>query len=350
MLPSFLLNPLGLGYPGAALVAWLAWVAVAWAWGRATRPGFSPAGRHVLVTGGSAGLGLEFAARCVREGAKTVTIVARSRDKLDRAREGLLAHGSGAKRGGTRVLAVAGDVTSAEGMRRAVRESEEAHGGAVDYLVCCAGMAEPGYLEDQPDGETHRRQMEVNYFGVVNTVQAALPGMTRAAAGGGPAPTVMIVGSALSLMSFLGYTQYCASKFAVKGFADALRGEMVRHGVRVQLFLPSNMKTEGYEREERTKPRLTKVLEDGGAMSTPEDSAARMAAALASGNYITTEETLIYLCQVLVNGVAPRNNLPLELALLPVSFFALAGVTVYADYLARGGRAEARAKLAQSRS
>lgn len=312
-----------------ALAAWLAAVAAAWVWARATAPGFDVRGRHVLVTGGSAGLGLEFAALCVRGGAGTVTIVARNAAKLEAARVGLTALGSGAATAGTRVLAESADVTDFADVRRVVERSERAHGGAVDLLVCNAGLAEPGYVDEQ-DVEVYHRLMGVNYFGCVHAVKAALPSMIGRRSG-----TVLLVGSALSVLSFLGYTQYCASKYAVKGFADALRGDLIRHNIRVQLFLPSNMRTEGYEREERTKPRETKILEDGGALSTPEESAKRMAGAVASGSYITCEEATIYLAQVLLNGIAPRRNPPLEFALLPVAFLLQTGIRIYADYLAR---------------
>jgi NAD(P)-dependent dehydrogenase (short-subunit alcohol dehydrogenase family) len=190
------------------------------------------AGKHVLVTGGSEGLGLAIAARAVRGGAGAVTLVARTRAKLDRAAEALRserqeqgdarASANGATTPSkTLIQTFSVDVTDARALERAVREAERAvaehrraaagageqasaaaaaargaaagppasspapkktapmsdGGGGVDVLVAAAGAAECGYFHEAARGGAFARQLELNYLGVVHAVQAVYEGM-----------------------------------------------------------------------------------------------------------------------------------------------------------------------------
>src|SRR4051812_14181875 len=99
------------------------------------------AGAHVLVTGGSSGIGLATAARCLDRGA-VVSIVARDADRLAAAREQLSDRSPGA-----RVAAASADVADASALTRAIDELVGER-GPVDVLVTSAGEAYPGHFAE----------------------------------------------------------------------------------------------------------------------------------------------------------------------------------------------------------
>ena len=131
---------------------------------------------------------------------------------------------------------ITADVTAPETLEaafgRILREREK-----IDVLVCCAGMGVSGPVEFVPD-EDMRRQFEVNLFGTVRTVRAALPAMRKA--GGG---TVLLISSVAAVYAIPFQAYYSASKAAVNAFADALRTEVAPFGVRVCAVMPGDIAT-----------------------------------------------------------------------------------------------------------
>lgn len=72
-----------------------------------------------------------------------------------------------------------------------------------------------------------------------------------------------MVSSTLGLMGMIGYSQYAPTKFALRGLAECLRQELLPYGIGVSIYFVSTIKTPGYERENLTKPAITKLIEDG---------------------------------------------------------------------------------------
>jgi short-subunit dehydrogenase len=91
--------------------------------------------------------------------------------------------------------------------------------------------------------------MAVNYFGPMRLVRACLPHFIQQ--GGG---RIVNVTSMLGFMGTFGYSAYCASKYALSGFTEALRQDALPFGVRVHLCYPPTTNTPGLERENRDKP------------------------------------------------------------------------------------------------
>ena len=214
----------------------------------------SLAGAHVVVTGGSEGIGLETARLLLTRGAR-VSIISRSADKLATAQASLGA-----------VTTAAADVTDEETLRDAI-----AGLGPVDVLVACAGAAEPGhFLALTPD--TLRRQLDLNYFGAVNAVRCVLPAMLAAGRG-----HVVLVSSAAALCGVFGYGGYSPAKAALRNLAEVLAAE--HPAVRFAVAYQPDTLTPGFERENRTKPRETVAVSAMAKPVTPE----RVARAILAG-------------------------------------------------------------------
>ncbi|MGE5073953.1 MAG: SDR family NAD(P)-dependent oxidoreductase [Anaerolineae bacterium] len=186
-------------------------------------------GRLALITGGSSGIGLALARKLSEQGAN-VWLLARHKDTLQPALDSLVCEG-GQKHG-----ILAANVADWEQVRAAIQQlTTEA--GVPDLLINSAGVTEPGYIDEIPI-ETFREIMEINYLGTVHVTKACLPGMMQRGSG-----DIVNISSAGGFVTGPGYGAYSPSKFAVRGFSDALRAEAKPHGVRVFLVYPPNTET-----------------------------------------------------------------------------------------------------------
>ncbi|WP_411033327.1 SDR family oxidoreductase [Shinella sp. BYT-45] len=205
--------------------------------------------RHVLVTGGSSGIGLAVADLLLERGDR-VCLVARGEEGLAEAVR-TLSRGMQAR--AERILAAPADVTDGEALSRAVAHAASRF-GTVDVLVASAGIVEPArFLEQDP--ATFDRQISVNLTGVANSARSVLPGMREK--GGG---RVLIVSSGAGLIGIPGYSAYCASKFALRGLAAALRAEMAPAGISVSICFPPDTLTPQFERELPLRPPEAQAL------------------------------------------------------------------------------------------
>lgn len=212
------------------------------------------AGRKVFIAGGSTGIGRSIALGMAQDGA-SVIVCARSEQALQAVVEELRA----ANPAGTHGYVVA-DVTDVPAVRAAAGAAI-AQLGAIDLLVCNSGYAQAGTIGELPDATFHEL-MNVNYFGHVNVVRAFHDHFVSNGRG-----DIVLVSSMLAVLSVYGYGAYSASKFAITGFAQALRQEMKAHGVRVKLFLPPTTDTPGLAKENATKPPLVYEMESGSALN-----------------------------------------------------------------------------------
>src|SRR5438874_4754791 len=185
-------------------------------------------GLRVLVTGASQGIGR---ARCVaaaRRGCK-VLAAARSRPLLDELAAEVRAAG------GT-VETVAADVTSPAD-RQAMADAALRHFGGLDVLVNNAGIGATGhFVEASP--ERLRQIMEVNFFGLVETTRVFLPLLRQ-----GITPAIVNISSIAGKRGIPARSDYSASKFAVEGFSEALRAELVKDGIDVIVVAPGLTQT-----------------------------------------------------------------------------------------------------------
>jgi NAD(P)-dependent dehydrogenase (short-subunit alcohol dehydrogenase family) len=189
---------------------------------------FSFAGKTVLITGGSRGMGLALARQLVDAGAK-VAICARTAADLDEAERKLRARGGEA-------LALRCDVSRPEEVRSAVHQALQRFGG-IDVLCNLAGVIQVGPLEAMTRDD-FRHAMDVHFWGALNTVLEVLPLMRRR--GWGRIVNVASLGGKRAVPHMLPYT---ASKFALVGLSNGLRTELAKDGILVTTVCPSLVRT-----------------------------------------------------------------------------------------------------------
>ncbi|WP_029098205.1 SDR family oxidoreductase [Brevibacillus thermoruber] len=184
-----------------------------------------------LVTGASSGFGLHTSVALAQAGFRVVATM-RSPEK----RHDLLqtAETAGVRE---RIDVRRMDVTDHAGIVQTVEEIAAAY-GRIDVLVNNAGFAAGGVVEEV-DGDTWRAQMETNFFGTVAVTRAVLPHMRRQRRG-----KIINMSSVSGRTAFPGYAPYAASKFAVEGFTEALRLEVLPFGIHAVLIEPGAYKTE----------------------------------------------------------------------------------------------------------
>jgi 3-dehydrosphinganine reductase len=134
-------------------------------------------------------------------------------------------------------------------------------------LINNAGYALPGYI-DELDDSAYVEMMAVNYFGPMRLVRACLPHFRAQGAG-----RIVNVTSMLGFMGTFGYSAYCAGKYALSGFTEALRQDVMPFGVRVHLCYPPTTLTPGLERENQDKPPEAWAIEGKSRAFTPEQVA-----------------------------------------------------------------------------
>ncbi|KAJ2295714.1 3-dehydrosphinganine reductase [Coemansia sp. RSA 2706] len=287
---------------------------------RATAPKFDVRNKHCYVTGGSQGLGKSVAQDLARRGAH-VTIVARREAILKEAIAEIKAAASSPKE--QKFEYIVADVTSAEGAAKAVAESERLHGRPVDCLFTVAGTSNPGVFAEQST-ELIGKTMELNYFGTMYTVHAVTKRMIEARVKG----RIVMVSSVLGFFGLVGYAGYCPSKFAVRGLAEALRVELLAHGINVHCYFPGTIFTPGYEAENLTKPAVTKDIEGADEGMSPEKCSAGLFNGLKRGEFAIATDPIGMLFRCTTRGVMPNNNFVLD------SFIAALGWLAFVPWRA----------------
>ena len=177
----------------------------------------------VVVTGASAGIG-RATARLFGEHGASVGLLARNEDGLEGARKEIEAAGG-------RALSVPTDVAGHEQVEQAARRVDEEF-GPIDIWVNLAMITVFAPLKDVAP-EEFKRATEVTYLGYVYSTMSALKRMLPRDKG-----TIVQVGSALSYRAIPLQAPYCGAKFAVRGFTDSVRTELMHQGSNVHVTMP----------------------------------------------------------------------------------------------------------------
>ena len=176
----------------------------------------------VVVTGAGAGVGRATVEEFARQG-YDVALLSRDPDRLSKAAAELLHYGG-------RTLAIPADVADAEAVEAAA-DKVEAELGPIDIWVNVA-MATVFAPVSKLTAREVERGTQVTYLGQVYGMMAALKRMRTRDRG-----TIINVGSALAYRSVPLQSIYCGAKFAIRGFTDALRSEIIHDGLNIQITM-----------------------------------------------------------------------------------------------------------------
>ncbi len=192
------------------------------------RRAISFAGRNVVITGGSRGLGLVMARQLAAEGAR-LCLLARDVAELERARDELVALGA-------EVMIVRCDIRRRGDVRAAVDHILETWIG-IDVLINNAGVIQVGPLEHMTT-EDFENAMATHFWGPLHLMFEIVPSMRRR--GFGRIVNITSIGGRIAVPHLAPYT---ASKFALVGLSDAVRAELDQYGIRVTTVVPGLMRT-----------------------------------------------------------------------------------------------------------
>jgi NAD(P)-dependent dehydrogenase (short-subunit alcohol dehydrogenase family) len=189
---------------------------------------FTLAGKVVLITGGSRGLGLVLARALAAKGAR-LALCARSADKLELVRQQL-------EREGAEVIGLPIDVTEREQVQAMIRDVIN-HYGRLDVLINNAGIIQVGAQENM-DIQDYERAMQTNFWAPLYAIDAVIPHFKKR--GEGRIVNITSIGGKIALPHLLPYS---ASKFAAVGLSEGMHTELKKFNIHVTTVVPNLMRT-----------------------------------------------------------------------------------------------------------
>ena len=214
------------------------------------------AGKPIIITGASSGIGRATAIACAGAG-MPVAALSRRTDRLEELTSEI-------ESAGGRAIAVPGDVTHQPDCERLVERCVEAF-GSIYGVFACAGFGQQSAVHQLCEADL-RAIFETNLFGSLNVIRPALEPMLEAGRG-----HVLMCSSCLSKLSIPWYAPYCATKACQNMFGRAMRIELRGRGVHVSTIHPAGTRTELFDvMRERSDEDLITDLSPDRFMQPPE--------------------------------------------------------------------------------
>lgn len=241
-------------------------------------------GKHALITGGGTGIGAAIARALASEGA-ALSLVGRREAPLHEMAKQL-----------PKAVAITADVTKPADCAAMVARANAAE-GPLDIVIANAGAAESAPAA-QITPDHWRRMIDVNLTGAFQTVQAALPDVTR----GGASGRIVFIASTAGLKGYAYVAAYCAAKHGVVGLMRSLALEVGKNGVTANAVCP------GYTDTPMLAASVKAIADKTGRSA--DDARAALAHDNAGGRLISPEEVaakVLWLCSpqaASVNGEA----------------------------------------------
>ncbi len=175
--------------------------------------------RTVLLTGASSGIGAAIRDRLLAEGHRVIGVARRAEPRAESA-----------------YVALPLDLSRRDDIAPAVREVARTHPG-LDAAILCAGAPAFGNLEEWSEAAIHAA-LEINLTAAILVARAVLPVLKQR-----ERSDLVFIGSEAALRGGKRGAIYCAAKFGLRGFAEALREEVSAAGVRVSMVHPGMVRT-----------------------------------------------------------------------------------------------------------
>lgn len=220
--------------------------------------------KHVVITGGSQGIGKAAGIEAALRGAH-VTILARNELNLNNAKKEI---NKSCQNEDQVVTGIKGDVTKFEDIEKILTDLDKTR--PIDVLINCAGMAICGAIDEVPQKEVIDL-VNLNLLGTYFATKAVVPLMKSRNDG-----TIIMTSSQGAMLGIYGFGIYSATKFALRGLAETLYMEVKPYNISVTLALPPDTDTPGFERENIGKPKETLLISESGGLFKPEVVAKRM--------------------------------------------------------------------------
>jgi 3-dehydrosphinganine reductase len=227
--------------------------------------------RHVVVVGGSSGIGLALAEAAAADVTiHRIVLVARHVARLEQAAAQVKTAASKRKNNLDVTIEIQSvDVTDPAAIAAAAATIMAASQNAYTHLFLCVGEAWPQYYQDISPSD-QALQVRVNQLGTMYTATAFLKYMTHG--------TLTFTCSIGGLIGVYGYSAYSPTKFAVRGYAEVLHMELLtsKPNVHVQVAYPPDTDTPGFTRENERKPAETHRISAATALSSAAHIGATM--------------------------------------------------------------------------
>uniref|UniRef100_A0AC34QUG6 3-dehydrosphinganine reductase n=1 Tax=Panagrolaimus sp. JU765 TaxID=591449 RepID=A0AC34QUG6_9BILA len=255
-------------------------------------------GSHVFITGGSKGIGKMIAEQMLLRRAKTVSIAARNMQDLKNAKEYLEKSCDDSQLINIYQL----DVTSSYENIKSVIDKAVEDSGPIEILVNNAGYVIQGDFSEIPVS-SFESQMKINYISGALVTRAVIDQMKEAKSG-----HICFVSSAAGQCAIWGYSAYSPSKFAVRGFAEALHMELLPYNIGVTVLYPPNTETEGFEVEQQTMPEEVRLIGESAGIFTAKEVAEALVNDMLKGEFITAVGLEGKMLGALTAGAGPEPS------------------------------------------
>ncbi len=189
-------------------------------------------GKHVLITGGTRGIGKCMVQELVGQGVKNIAVIARDKQSLKKLSEDFPE---------VKFLRIAGDVANIEVLREAAARIEDKW-GHLDVLINNAGIVSAGPLEDIQDEDLYD-QVAVNLTAVLLLTKYCIPLLKSAEDG-----AILNISSGLGLIGMPFYAVYGSTKAAISQFSDSMRRELAPFNISVTCSFPTATDTDMMEK------------------------------------------------------------------------------------------------------
>ena len=225
---------------------------------------------HAVITGGSSGIGFAVGQELVTQHCKNITLIARNEKKLSEALEKLKQYAKSIE--SPTIIAIQSvDVSDPEKISKVAADLCTSGKCPVPTMLFnVAGTSSSAAFVDT-DYKEFDRLMNINYLGSVYTTRAFLPYMvTKSASKDNNPRAIVFTSSQAGQLGIYGYAGYSASKYALRGIAEALQMEVVRDNISVQVVYPPDTDTPGFVEEQIGKPEETKLISETSGLFSPE--------------------------------------------------------------------------------